>query len=141
MIKRIALAILVSLWVLPVGAQDRAADEFRKLQGTWVVLGGEHNGKPLEGIQGGALTFKDQAFALRTASGRDYTGEVKIDASTSPRQIDLLHSDGTLWEAIYTVDGDAFKLNYVEAGGKDKRPTLFSTSSETEASIVVLRRK
>ena len=42
---------------------------------------------------------------------------------------------------IYEVTGDTARLNYVEAGGKDRRPESFTTSDKTEASIVLLRRE
>jgi uncharacterized protein (TIGR03067 family) len=123
--RRILVTIALCLSVAPLLAHDSAAGEFKKLQGAWPVR--EHNRRPLDGIQGGVLTISERAFALHTASGKDLKGELRINASTSPRQLDFVHSDGSAWEAIYTVDGDAFKLNYIEAGGKDKRPTLFTT--------------
>lgn len=55
-------------------------------------------------------------------------------------QMDLLHADGERWEAIYEVSGEAFRINYVEAGGKDPRPATFTTSEKTEESIVTMRR-
>ena len=87
------------------------------------------------------LTITDDKFALHTASGRDLKGQLKINASAAPHTLDFVHADGTLWEAIYSLDGDAFKLNYIEAGAKDKRPTLFVTGNGTEASIIVMSRK
>jgi hypothetical protein len=55
--------------------------------------------------------------------------------------MDLLHADGERWEAICEVSGDAFRLNDVEAGGKDPRPTAFTTSDRTEETIVTMRRE
>jgi uncharacterized protein (TIGR03067 family) len=92
-------------------------------------------------IKGGLLTIRDQRFALHTPNGSDFPGQLKIDASTMPLSLDFVHADGTVWEAIYAVEGDAFRLNYIEAGGKEKRPTLFETGSDTEASIIVLQRQ
>jgi hypothetical protein len=55
--------------------------------------------------------------------------------------MDLIHADGARWEAIYIVEGETFRLNYVEAGGKDARPTTFVTNDATEATVIVLRRE
>jgi len=33
-----------------------------------------------------------------------------------------------------------FRLNYVEAGGRDKRPTLFATSADSPGLVIVMRR-
>jgi hypothetical protein len=32
-------------------------------------------------------------------------------------------------------------MNYVDAGGKDARPTTFTTSDTTEATVITLRRE
>jgi hypothetical protein len=55
--------------------------------------------------------------------------------------MDLIHADGERWEAIYAIEGETFRLNYVEAGGKDTRPTTFTTSDATEATVIILRRE
>jgi uncharacterized protein (TIGR03067 family) len=68
-------------------------------------------------------------------------GTLTIDPSKQPLQMDMLHADGARWEAIYIIEGETFRLNYIETGGKDVRPTTFTTSAATEATIVTLRRE
>lgn len=132
--------VLGVVMVAPLAAQDRAAEELARLQGAWAVVAGEQNGKPFDAIRGGTLTVTDRTFALRTAGGNEFKGEIRIKVSTSPAQLDFVHENGMVWEAIYSVDEDAFKLNYVEAGGRDQRPTVFATSTGTAGTIVVMRR-
>jgi uncharacterized protein (TIGR03067 family) len=79
-------------------------------------------------------------FEIHTASGKILKGELRFDRDRHPARVDLVHDDMTKWEAIYEVTGDEFRLNYIETGGKDVRPTTFTTSKTTEASLVVLRR-
>jgi hypothetical protein len=55
--------------------------------------------------------------------------------------MDMIHADGARWEAIYIVEGETFRMNYVEAGGKDARPATFTTNDTTEATVIVLRRE
>jgi hypothetical protein len=55
--------------------------------------------------------------------------------------MDLIHADGTEWEAVYEVTADTFRLSYVVKGDKDPRPATFKTSEKTEESLVVLRRE
>jgi uncharacterized protein (TIGR03067 family) len=111
------------------------------LQGRWVVVDGEHNGKPMKGLNGGVMTVTGSAFEIRTASGTMLTGTLKLDASKKPAQMDLIHADGTVWEAVYETTGDTFRLNYVAKGEKDPRPTTFKTSGKTEESLIVLQRQ
>ena len=58
-----------------------------------------------------------------------------------PKHLDFLHDkDGVVWEAIYTVTDDTFRLNYVEAGEGNRRPTLFATSADTAGTVIVMNR-
>jgi len=131
------LAFALALFALTVYAQDAAAP----LQGRWVVTGGEHNGKPMNTLNGGVMTVTGTAFEIRTASGNMLKGTLKLDAAKRPAQMDMIHADGTEWEAIYEATGDTFRLNYVVKGEKDPRPAAFATSDTTEESIVVLQRE
>lgn len=132
--------LVVCLFVMAVSAQDRAADEWRKLQGAWTVTAGEQNGRPNDAIKSGTLTIADRAFTLRTAAGNEFTGELRINVAATPLQLDFIHANGAVWEGIYSVTGDAFRLNYVEAGARSARPKIFATSADTAGSIVVMRR-
>ena len=118
-------------------AQDASA----ALQGRWVVVDGEHNAKPMKGLNGGVMTVTGTAFEIRTASGNMLKGTLNLDAAKKPAQMDMVHADGTVWEAVYETSGDTFRLNYVLKGEKDPRPTGFKTSEKTEESLVVLQRQ
>ena len=65
---------------------------------------------------------------------------MRINPATTPRQLDFVHANGTVWEAIYSADRDVFRLNYVEADGRIKRPTLFATSANGAGTVIVMRR-
>ena len=135
----VCLAVLC-LSVTVMQAQDRNAEELNRLQGAWTVTAAEQNGRPFDAIKGGVLTIAERNFTLRTASGNELKGELRVDAAASPRHLDLVHTGGPVWEAIYTADGDLFRLNYVEADGRSKRPTLFATSADAAGTVIVMRR-
>jgi uncharacterized protein (TIGR03067 family) len=133
--------LLSSLFAVVFFTAAAAQDASAPLQGRWVVTGAEHNGKPMTGLNGGVMTVNGTGFEIRTASGNMLKGTLRVDASKKPFQMDMVHADGTKWEAIYEVTGETFRLNYVEAGLKDPRPTTFATSEKTEESLVMLRRE
>ena len=110
------------------------------LQGRWVVTAGEHNGLPMDGLNGGVMTVDGNSVDIETASGNVLTGTLEADLSMRPPHLDLLHADGTRWEAVFDVDGATFRLNYVATGGLDPRPTGFTTLPTNEESLVVLQR-
>jgi uncharacterized protein (TIGR03067 family) len=141
MTRRVAWLAAVLISAVSLIAQDQAADELEKLQGVWTVTAAEQRGRPFDAIKGGALTMAERSFVLKTAAGNEFTGEVRIHPSATPRQLDFVHADdGPVWEAIYSVTEDVLRLNYVEGGGSDKRPTLFATSADTAGTVIVLRR-
>lgn len=135
--RLLSVAVLLLVSFIVVRAQDAAP----ALQGRWVVTGAEHNGKPMNGLNGGVMTVTGSAFEIRTASGNILKGTLRTDGSTTPAHLDLTHADGVQWEAIYEVAGDVLRLNYVVKGEKDPRPAAFATSEKTEESLVTLRRE
>ena len=132
---------LVVVLVAASHAYAQGPNSLAPLQGRWVVAAAEHNGKPFEAIKGGVMTIASDGFEIRTASGNMLKGTLKLDPSKQPSQMDMIHADGARWEAIYAIDGETFRLNYVEAGGQDVRPTTFTTSDTTEATVITLHRE
>ena len=133
----VAFVLMLALAGASVLTQEASAP----LHGRWVVLDGEHTGNPKKGLTGGVMTITGRAFEIRTASGNMLKGTLTLDASKKPAQMDLVHADGAVWEAVYETSGDTFRLNYVEKGEKDPRPASFRTSEKTEESLIVLRRE
>lgn len=127
----------VILWV-GAGAQGPATGDFEPLQGVWMVTAAEQGGRPFD-ITGGVLRIDGEAFALRTAIGNEFSGTLWLNAAASPKQLDFVHSDGAVWEGIYAVSGDVFRLNYVERGDAE-RPTVFATTADTFGTVIVMRK-
>ena len=139
---RRAAGLVFLLAVALVGAASALAQEASAaLQGRWVVVDAEHNAKPMKTLNGGVMTVTGTAFEIRTASGNMLKGTLKLDPSRKPAQMDMVHADGTVWEAIYETAGDTFRLNYVQKGEKDPRPGTFKTSEKTEESLIILKRE
>lgn len=110
------------------------------MQGSWSVIGAQHGGKPMDGLSGGTMTVTGDRFEIHTASGNLLKGRLQIDTKAKPTSMALLHDSGLRWQAIYEAKGDNFKLNYIDAAGRDKLPSEFRTSSDTEATLVIMKR-
>ena len=133
--------LVLVVCVSGAAAQDLIAEEFKKLEGGWLVVAAEQRGKPFDAIRGGALVIEGRRFLLRTAAKNELKGELRVDPSKSPKQLDFVHAQGgVVWNAIYSVDEEMFRLNYVDASGRDPRPTLFATSSESAGTVIVMNR-
>jgi uncharacterized protein (TIGR03067 family) len=130
--------ILIALTFVAALVFAQAADP--ALEGNWTVIAAQHGGKPMDGLSGGTMMVKADRFEIHTASGSLLKGQLKVDASQKPARMALLHDSGLRWEAIYEAGAEDFRLNYIDASGTDKLPTAFRTSSETEATLIILKR-
>ena len=138
---RKTLPLLITLLLLNVGsAAAQEEDHLQTLQGEWTVAAAEQRGRPFDVIVGGVLTITGDRFALLTATGNELQGQIRIDATQSPGHLDFVHDDGLLWEAIYAVQPDFFRLNYVEADADTSRPTVFATTADTPGTVIVMER-
>jgi RNA polymerase sigma-70 factor (ECF subfamily) len=116
-----------------------------RLQGVWSVVLLERDGRPtpLSEEAGKHLVFvkddKVMTHVLRAQEGRGYvTATVRLDTTTNPKTIEVLHGGGLLWEGIYRLDEDTMKLCVVPAGYR--RPTMFATAADAPPVLVILKR-
>ncbi len=126
-------------------AGDAAKKEQDRLQGTWVVVAAEREGRPLDRIKGGKLIVTGSNFTIETASGATLKGDLMLDPAKKPRQMDLTHTAGALrdqtWKAIHQLDGDDLKICYAEADSGKDRPTEFTTAQGSGRLLTILKRE
>lgn len=133
MIGKLFLLVSVGyLALLPVNFRQ-TADEKKKVEGTWILMTAELNGRKMsdEG-------FKDTQLVL-TDGRYDYQndhGTYKLISSDDPKAtkaMDIVGVDGPnkgkTFLAIYELTGDTLKICYDLAG--KTRPTEFTTKAGT----------
>lgn len=145
--KRLTGVLLLACAALASGADDKKDDaakgDLKKLQGTWMLVSMEIDGKtaPAEQtkhvksvVEGNKVTvsFKDEVKAAATFT---------VDASKKPKAMDATAimgpNKGKTSLAIYDIDGDTFKICSSE--GK-KRPTEFAAKEGSGISLMVWKR-
>ena len=121
-----------------------ATDEER-LQGVWNAVQLERDGAamPLTEKVGLHLVFvkddKVMTHVLRAPTGDGYvTATVRLDATTNPKTIEVLHGNGRLWEGIYLLEDDTMTVCVVPVG--HQRPTSFTTTANSPPMLVVFKR-
>lgn len=118
----------------PAGkATTTADDDAKKAEGTWTLVRGEADGKPLpeDEITDSTLTITGDAYTVALKGEGVKKGTQKLDWTRTPKQIDAHDTSGpTTGEnhGIYefTADGD-FRVCFA-APGKE-RPTEFKTTA------------
>jgi len=120
-------------------AKDTKVDqqELKRLQGTWVLVSGEVEGKKVasEAIEASRMTYSGDTITLNTPhqSKQPITAKVKrLDPKKAPREMEWVRSAGPgagkPMLAIYEFDGmDMYKVCFDPAG--KARPKEFATTS------------
>ena len=120
-------------------AMDNNVDqqELKRLQGTWVLVSGEMEGKKVvaEAIEASRMTYSGDTITLNTPhqSAQPITSKVnRLDPKKAPREMEWVRSAGPgagrTMQAIYEFDGmDTYKVCFDPAG--KGRPKEFATTS------------
>jgi len=123
-----------------VRADDPPVKEPKELQGTWKLVSVEIDGKATDPIGGQPKwVIKGEKVFY---GGTEIAG-LKVDASTSPRVIDLKFSDPErVYEGIYAVENGTLKIciNRQTEGTKD-RPGKLSTKDQSDWRLLVFEQE
>src|SRR5262245_55230815 len=107
MIGRFVAASVVLLAIGFCAAEDKKddkKDDKDQLQGEWVVVSAEIGGKVAEGLVDKKLMVKGDEWT--PPSGGDLKFKFKLDATKSPKQLDLmaeLGGNAQTWRGIYKI--------------------------------------
>ena len=90
-----------------------------------MVVAAEQRGKPFDAIRGGSLVIEGRTFFLKTAAGNEFKGEIRIDPTKSPKQLDFVHATGgVVWQAIYTVDEVPERVRVEHGAREGRQPSI-----------------
>jgi uncharacterized protein (TIGR03067 family) len=126
------------------GETSSSAEEIKKLQGVWNVIGAEANGDqvPQEDVTNIVVTITDSTYTAKLNEGTDH-GTFSIDVTAEPKQMDIHpksgEDEGRTMRAIYEVKGDTLRVCYARQGGP--RPSAFDTSGDAGLLLINYKRK
>jgi uncharacterized protein (TIGR03067 family) len=84
------------------------------LDGAWVAVMAESDGKPAPQLKEHVLRFQDDKFTITLKDKVLYEGTFKVDAAAKPPAIDFMHTagqaKGKTWKGIYALDKDSLKI-------------------------------
>ena len=114
-------------------------DDREKIQGTWALVSGERNGKPLpdEAIKHVKLIFSGDKLTTKNKERKTEAG-FKLDPNKEPKEIDV-DMEGNVGKGIYQFDGDTLKIAHGEVG--DARPKEFPKAGSGLTVLVLKREK
>jgi len=128
----------------PAPAEDKRKDE-EKLQGTWVAVSSEYDGKKApEKFRECKAVIKDDTYTL-IMGGHRLASKFTVDPKKKPKAIDITFDvanvpgrKGTKL-GIYELDGDTLKV--CTSFPTRERPTEFATKEGSLQILIVFRRE
>lgn len=125
-------------------AKTVANEDLKRMDGTWTMVRGEMNGKPLsqQEVNSAELIIVGDNYTVRLGDEGVKKGIQKLDATKTPKQINAHDTEGpTTGENLgiyeFTTDGD-FRVCFAATG--KERPTEFVSTPDNGQFIHVWRR-
>jgi uncharacterized protein (TIGR03067 family) len=125
-----------------VPERDPVTDRER-LQGAWVAVSGEFQGRPLtaDQFQRMSLVFTGGSARITMPNGSEGEGTFKLDPTQTPKEIDVIRGDDHLGMlGIYALDGDRLRVCMGDPG--EPRPKGFESTPgpNSKRLLATLRR-
>ena len=139
-------ALLIALISLAPADGDQA---LKKLQGTWAPDSVESQGSIIDRdlkVPYNRQTYRidqDNLTIFFTDVGTSVKVKLKINASVTPKQFDIVYPEGAKYIGIFAVDEDVLVVS-LQWGGSKKRPKHFTThieDTEDRPIVYILRRQ
>jgi uncharacterized protein (TIGR03067 family) len=146
----VACHLFLGRWVLALAVlaaddptKDAAKRDLEKLQGTWVLVGGEEKGRVLSEkdarSEQESLVFQGDKLTIIRGEHKG-SGQIRLDPGKKPAWLDLFDpSDKSKANhAIYALDGDRLTICVSRKWGlnkKEERPVKFTTKREDNKGL------
>ncbi len=133
-------ASFTAILALFLVVRSEAGDDkdLKRLQGTWSMVSGEHNGKemPAEMLKTAKLIIKGNKHYVHIGDEK-FDGTHTLDTTTKPKSIDSVDGDKKML-GIYELSKGTFKVCFAEPG-KD-RPKEFTGKEGSGCFVHVWKR-
>ena len=136
------IATALVLAALPLQASDkkRATDNasLKKMQGSWKIKLASYAGGDAAFGPNSRFTIKGNTLTMLLFildEQRKFVYTMKVDASKTPKQVDLVFKGKTRTRGIYKIEGDTFTICLAKT-----QPTKFESKRGGKATLWVLER-
>jgi uncharacterized protein (TIGR03067 family) len=142
--RTIMLVLAAALLAAAPPTKDENKKDLDRMQGDWAADRFTRDGTALEDddAQSFFRTVKGDRYTTFRFNRRAGSGKFTLDATRSPRQIDLLPDPpfkGKPIPGIYKIEGDKLTICYAAPGGK--RPEAFASKEGSGITLMVWLRE
>ena len=133
------MKLFLALSLLAIAPITTKNDDAKKIQGTWVMVSKEEDGR--KRTVAGELKYTIGPDRISNANLKEAGDQYKLDADKKPKTIDLVPGDGPekgkTVKGLYELDGDTLRI-CLATQATMPRPTEFASSKGVQ--ILVLKR-
>lgn len=134
----LAGGLLMAVYVTHAGREKRPMSDQEQLQGTWLLMSAERDGKatPKEMAKHIRLVFEGDKLLTKNKD-RVTEATFRVSPEKNPSEIDI-DMDGQVGRGIYDLGDDGLRIIHGEVG--DTRPTEFAAPAGSGLTLLVLKR-
>lgn len=133
----------VAGFLLAVAAVHAQGDG--SLQGTWIAVAAQRDGKAADDVKGHVVQFTGDRFEISLKGKSLYQGKYEVNAAKTPATIDFIHMEGKLagrrWLGIFEVSKDTLKICDNAPNIDGTRPEKFAATAGSGHVFVTLKRE
>jgi uncharacterized protein (TIGR03067 family) len=143
--KRVALLVssFALLLVVAVQAED-PKKSLEKLKGSWVITAMTVDGNDNDNAKGDTLTIDGDKWSVKTQSGEEMEGTLKVGAKDKLLTIDIAftkgNESGKTALGLYEVADSSLKL-CMSMPGESDRPADLSAGAGSKRMLIVFKKK
>lgn len=135
----VACGLLLAAYIVKhTGKETRPMSDHEQIQGTWLLMSAERNGKatPQEIAAHIRLVFHGDELLTKNKD-RVTEAKFRLYPDRKPSEIDL-DMQGHIGQGLYVLEGDDLKIVHGEVG--ETRPTEFAAPAGSGLTLLVLKR-
>ena len=135
----VACGLLMAACIVTyTGKEKRPMNDHEQIQGNWLLLSAERNGKttPEEIAVHIRLVFAGDELLTKNKD-RVTEAKFRLNPGKNPSEIDL-DMGGHVGHGLYVLQGDSLKIVHGEVG--NARPTEFAAPAGSGLTLLVLKR-
>jgi len=123
------------------GPSGAAGDDLERIQGTWIIMNSEIEGKAVEDVSTGKMTFRGNLQNLATRTSPSNEVRFWLDPAKTPKQYDVTDkNDKVIYRGIYQIDGDSLSMCWNSEAYSAARPEYFRAPKDSKRLSLTLTR-
>lgn len=142
--RRAIIGLAMAVLIAAMGIAAAHAQSTAKLEGAWIVVSADREGKKADDLKGHRLTFDANTFRVELEGRLLFKGTFTIDPAARPARVDFHHTEGELtgtrWLGVYRLRGDTLRIADNAVNPSRPRPTQLACTPGSGCVLLSFKR-